>query len=85
VPPSPWRRSRWRFGLSLAGEPARSVASVVELAGGGALIAVVPLLGRWVDVVRAVVAVVHHHSFGAAILRPRLGGELGVGGVGVLG
>ena len=71
--------------LSLAGEPARSVASGVELAGAGALSLFLPLFGRWVDVVRAVVAVVDHHSFGAAILRPRLGGELGVGRVGVLG
>jgi hypothetical protein len=83
MPPSAIAGGRGGVRLSLAGEPARAVASGVERAG--ALGVFLPLLGRWVDVVRAVVAVVHHHSFGAVILRPRLGGELGVGRVGVLG
>jgi hypothetical protein len=85
MPSSPWQAVAVAPRLSLAGEPARPVASGVELAGAGALSAFLPLPGRWVDVVRAVVAVVHDHSFGAAILRPCPGGELGVCRVGVLG
>jgi hypothetical protein len=50
--------------------PLQAVAMALRLSLAGAGGCVL-LRGRWVDVVRAVVAVVHDYSFGAAILRPR--------------